>query len=175
MEGGCAFFFFLIKQVTFSYLPFGITINGIKSWKVVMGGERGWGSREKRREWPQAGKLKDYFNNIGKRWGSLDRDSGGEDEKEELKPRESNILADCFWEQYFIAVGNFSYGLSQGAHCIWSQQRGRTPRRVQGDRSCSLKLDTERTPEKRMQKLPRRKGQKTMNSWEYGEMSTEHV
>lgn len=61
-----------------------------------MGEERGWGSREKRREWPQAGKLKDYFNNIGKRWGSLDRDSGGEDEKEELKPRKSNILADCF-------------------------------------------------------------------------------
>lgn len=76
---------FFIKQVTFSCFPFVFTVNGIVDWKVGMGEERGWGSREKRREWPQAGKLKACFNNAGRRWGSLDRDSGDENENKTPK------------------------------------------------------------------------------------------
>lgn len=40
---------FLIEQVTFSYLYFGITINGIVNKKLGMGGGRDWGSRQKGR------------------------------------------------------------------------------------------------------------------------------
>lgn len=40
-------------------------VNGIENWKVGMGGERVWGSREERMA--TVGKLKGYFNNIGKR------------------------------------------------------------------------------------------------------------